>query len=462
MLGAALGANASTEVLELLQAHGAKVEDLEGRWPLAISAAAHVSKLEWLVSKGVALDEYSETWGTPLHRAVSLKAEASARFLLDHGARIDRLAPDGETPLSLAQNKKASPELIAALTPPPSPPIDVATLEVTRAERSALSIACAREDLAEVQRLLKDGANPDAQDARGTTPLAIAAVYGWVDGARLLLDAGAKPDTATRNGFLPFTTAHLSMQKVLELAGAATRTRAVGRSRILRMRHKNLLQRGDVRGIAAAINEGFDVDLPLTDGALPLMVAVEHSHAGVIELLLRAGADPNLTHDTETCVERAMSLERPDLVELLVKAGATLPAPPEDTRAPVTQVPSFEDEEDKVAIFVNAGLADSDDPDVWGDEEPPFWVDHDRFENIDLSTGNLEVIRALSYGDSFADEAIAAIKKLGIEVTHVFALYGSAARLSPGPLPDFWRESRGLYVEKNPAYAGAFAYKKRR
>jgi ankyrin repeat protein len=463
VLGAALAANAPVEVLELLLSRGASLKSPEGRWPTAISAAVHVSKLEWLASKGVPLDEYTGTWGTPLQRAVELKAEASAHFLVKQGARIDWVNPRGETPLWVAEGKRASPELLAALTPPPAPPVDVASLGVERTARGALSKAIALEDLDAVRPLV-DARSVNAPDARGTTPLALAAEYGWIPGVQFLLERGANPDTPTRSGVVPFTTPHLAVQRVLERAGAQTKTRAVSSARVVPFRHKALLERGDLRGVAEAIARGMDVDFPVATGKLPLMVAIDRDDAAMVELLLLAGADPDAQQDKQTCVEYATASEKTALVALMVKAGGTPPPAPDeevdDFDGGDQRVPAFEDAAGKVALFVNAGLVDSDDPDAFDGHEPPFWVDHDHFENVDLRDGNLEAIRALSYSGSFADAAIEAIRKLNVRVTHVFALYEGAARLKPGPLPDFWKESPGLYVMEDAAYVGAFSYEK--
>lgn len=53
--------------------------------------------------------------------------------------------------------------------------------------------AAARGDLAAVEALLVDGADPDARDQDDRTPLQMAAHSGHVEVARLLLAAGADP-----------------------------------------------------------------------------------------------------------------------------------------------------------------------------------------------------------------------------------------------------------------------------
>ncbi|MEV4656664.1 ankyrin repeat domain-containing protein [Micromonospora sp. NPDC049301] len=60
--------------------------------------------------------------------------------------------------------------------------------------------AVLREDAAVASALLRVGADPDAADREGTTPLYQASVHGAVDLVRLLLAAGAAPDTESGHG----------------------------------------------------------------------------------------------------------------------------------------------------------------------------------------------------------------------------------------------------------------------
>ncbi|MGC4770462.1 ankyrin repeat domain-containing protein [Micromonospora sp. DT44] len=60
--------------------------------------------------------------------------------------------------------------------------------------------AVLREDPAAASALLRVGADPNAADREGTTPLYQASVHGAVDLVRLLLAAGATPDTESGHG----------------------------------------------------------------------------------------------------------------------------------------------------------------------------------------------------------------------------------------------------------------------
>ncbi|MER5602084.1 ankyrin repeat domain-containing protein [Streptomyces sp. NPDC002265] len=53
-------------------------------------------------------------------------------------------------------------------------------------------------DPAQVRALLRSGAHPERGDRDGTTPLYLASVQGEAEIARLLLEAGARPDVESR------------------------------------------------------------------------------------------------------------------------------------------------------------------------------------------------------------------------------------------------------------------------
>ncbi|MEV0325958.1 ankyrin repeat domain-containing protein [Micromonospora echinospora] len=63
-----------------------------------------------------------------------------------------------------------------------------------------LMAAVLRDDATVAGALLRLGADPDAADPDGTTPLYQASVHGAVDLVRLLLEAGAAPDTESGHG----------------------------------------------------------------------------------------------------------------------------------------------------------------------------------------------------------------------------------------------------------------------
>lgn len=72
---------------------------------------------------------------------------------------------------------------------------------------TALHIVTQRRDLQWVEFLLQRGANPNAEDKKGVTPLTIAAGLGFVEGVEALLEGGARVDQTNIAGETPLISA---------------------------------------------------------------------------------------------------------------------------------------------------------------------------------------------------------------------------------------------------------------
>ena len=69
--------------------------------------------------------------------------------------------------------------------------------------------------LIKVQTALENGANPNAKDDDGWTPLHIAASWGHVDLVKILLERGADPRIADKWGHIPLDYAKDSVIRSL-------------------------------------------------------------------------------------------------------------------------------------------------------------------------------------------------------------------------------------------------------
>lgn len=78
---------------------------------------------------------------------------------------------------------------------------------------TGLHITVSRRDATWTRFLLQKGANPNIADKNGVTPLQIAVSLGFTDGVQALLDGGANPNTTNATGETPLITATL-MQNV--------------------------------------------------------------------------------------------------------------------------------------------------------------------------------------------------------------------------------------------------------
>lgn len=99
----------------------------------------------------------------------------------------------------------------------------VNTRDVTSGE-TALHIVTARRDLTWLTFLLSRGANVNARDGQGRTPLQVATNLGWRDGVALLVERKANTEVANDAGETPLIAAvhrhDVEMTKLLLGAGA--------------------------------------------------------------------------------------------------------------------------------------------------------------------------------------------------------------------------------------------------
>ena len=124
-----------------------------------------------------------------------------------------------------------------------------------------------------VQLLLNAKATPDLQTENGETALYLAAEKGYPDIVQLLLEYGADPNTSTRHGVAAI---HAAMLVIIK--GVATGTYECYLKTL-----KLLIAQPNIK-----INE------TILGGVTILMLASGFGSAQIVELLLQAGADPNI------------------------------------------------------------------------------------------------------------------------------------------------------------------------
>ncbi len=120
-----------------------------------------------------------------------------------------------------AVRKKEGEKVTEALADPAQTVIN--TRDVTSGE-TALHIVTNRRDLTWMQFLIAKGANVNARDAKGVTPLVSAVNANFVEGVELLLGKGARLDESNNAGETPIITAvhnrNVAMIRMLLKAGA--------------------------------------------------------------------------------------------------------------------------------------------------------------------------------------------------------------------------------------------------
>ena len=335
-------------VRDLLQG-GADASTPEGDGATALHWAVHLNNAETvtlLLEAGAAVDAVNDLGVAPLLIAATNGNAGIATLLLEAGADPNGGPPERERPLMRAA-WVGSDSVVTALLEAGADPnsaesarrqtalmwavserhptvvrtlveggadvhaATVSHLTGRRAQRDVtgytpLLFAARVGDLAAARILLDAGANPNDTASDSLSALGLATVRGYADGAILLLERGADPNTA-ETGYTPLHWASGSWETTLtttdfradregndewnQLPGLTTGKAELVRALLANGADPNArLERPPPRA-GASRNPG----LPELVGATPYLLAASAGDAVVMRMLVDAGADPLLT-----------------------------------------------------------------------------------------------------------------------------------------------------------------------
>ncbi|GAB4351242.1 MAG: ankyrin repeat domain-containing protein [Candidatus Abyssubacteria bacterium] len=190
-----------------------------------------------------------------------------------------------------------------------------------------------------VELFLAAGMSPDTRDKEGATALMCAAGKGDVDIARLLVEHGADVNVKTKRCGTALIWAtgglideeeedHVEVIRFLVEHGADVNVQPRYRGGTLGMTPlMDASHAGNIDVVRFLLEHGANVNAEAHYRRTALMEAVQYAPAEVVRLLLEHGADPNveMTGPGGTALTLAERMDRPDVVKMLIDAGAKKP-----------------------------------------------------------------------------------------------------------------------------------------
>lgn len=205
---------------------------------------------------------------------------------------------------------------------------------------SPLSLAAMKGHLPIVQALLGAGCDVNIRDTCGRTALHVAAVRGHDEVLSILLTNGADKDAVDQNGDTPLIKSAAIWRKppaigeALIAAGADVNLRSTSSGRAA-LHHA--AGNGSDALVRALLQSGADKDVRTNNGTTPVMTAAARGELIVFDTLLGAGADLNLrcTSDGSSLLHHAAGGGNAEIVSVALRHGADVDALDRRGRSPL-------------------------------------------------------------------------------------------------------------------------------
>nr|XP_029731478.1 protein phosphatase 1 regulatory subunit 16A isoform X1 [Aedes albopictus]XP_029731479.1 protein phosphatase 1 regulatory subunit 16A isoform X1 [Aedes albopictus]XP_029731480.1 protein phosphatase 1 regulatory subunit 16A isoform X1 [Aedes albopictus]XP_029731481.1 protein phosphatase 1 regulatory subunit 16A isoform X1 [Aedes albopictus] len=191
---------------------------------------------------------------------------------------------------------------------------------------------CCIDDNAEMLNLLLDyGANVNAQDSERWTPLHAAATCGHLNLVKILIGRGANLLSVNADGNMPYDIC--DDEEALDYIEAEMSKRGVTQELIDETRAATETQMlKDLQDTAA---QGGDLEVPDSQGATPLHIASANGYTRVVEFLLEQHVSTDaVDHDLWTPVHAAACWGHLEVLEMLAQSGADLNAKNKNDETP--------------------------------------------------------------------------------------------------------------------------------
>ena len=296
--------------------------DLDGNHPALLATMSGDAKglqifFEYSEGREVNLDIPNMQGEYPLHSASRAGDKSLVKLLLEQGAKINRENKYHETALYLAaENHKAV-----------SP-----TVHSQKSEGEGEGNVEEEDDISLIKLLVEHGANIDAKDSKGLTPIMIAAVRGHIKVVKYLRDQGAN-----------LSESDLKDQNILHILAKHNRHEMIpillkGRpggwiEKLVNQPNQKentplhiAAAKGGVQTVIELLKEEYsaDVDIQNWDKRTPCHLAAMAGHTEVLQLLLQRDHNAIFDKDDDdnTLLHLAAMNKHSETVKLLISEGA--------------------------------------------------------------------------------------------------------------------------------------------
>lgn len=368
--------------------------DYYGCTPLIyIARKGSLATLKHAIEKGADVNAKTRMGKTALHESVlsSIESVRKAELLLHHGCGINEISEEGFTPL-LCAAQQGSFDSLKLLVDNQS---DVSVKDKQGQTALHLIPHYSIDEAKKISYLLKAGADINAVDAKGATPLHVAAAEGCLASVEPLVKYKADINSRDTDGL---TVLHRAAQSLTDSEAIIELLIAKGAN--VNMRDNSGLtaichaaEHGTLNSLQILVANGADMFVRSSTGETVLHMAVKKYHMPLekVEFLMERGVNVNLLDFSGTSPLHYAALETSyETVKFLVEHGAKIQCANDNGTTPLhNAIESTINRKQKVEFLIKHG-ADVFAADKNGDT--PLHVATDGgFERLELLIVDLNI-----------------------------------------------------------------------